>query len=199
MAAPSWGSAVIPEIVFCFYELMFCACATMIVVGGSFERGRVLPSIIFGFCWATVCYCPIAYWTWNANGWLFNLPALDFAGGGPVHISSGCAGLAYALVLGKRKHYGQKSVYKPHNVTIVFLGTTLIWFGWFGFNGGSALNASMRAMIAVWNTNCAASTGVIGWVMFDYIMHRKFSVVGACEGVIAGLVGEWCPSDFLVW
>jgi Amt family ammonium transporter len=123
MSAPSVGSAVLPEVVFCFYELFFCACATMIVVGGSFERGRVMPSMIFGFLWATVVYCPITYWTWNPNGWLFKLPGLDFAGGGPVHISSGTAGLAYALVLGKRKHYGQKQVYKPHNVTIIFLGT----------------------------------------------------------------------------
>ncbi|EXJ92780.1 hypothetical protein A1O3_01332 [Capronia epimyces CBS 606.96] len=200
MAAPSWGSAVIPDIVFCFYELMFCACATMIVVGGAFERGRILPSIIFGFCWATICYCPIAYWTWNANGWLFTLPALDFAGGGPVHISSGTAGLAYALVLGKRSRYGEKHIYKPHNVTVVFLGTTLIWFGWFGFNGGSALNGSIRAMMAVWNTNMAASTGVAGAVMMGYIRHRKFSVIGACEGVIAGLVGITPAAGYVsVW
>jgi Amt family ammonium transporter len=190
LAAPSWGSAVIPDIVFAFYELMFCACATMIVVGGSFERGRIVPSIIFSFFWATVVYCPIAYWTWNPNGWLFKLPGLDFAGGGPVHISSGTAGLAYALILGKRVKHGEKSFYKPHNVTIVFLGTCMIWFGWFGFNGGSALNASMRAMVALYNTNTAASTGVIGWTLFSYIRHgRKFSVIGACEGAIAGLVG----------
>jgi Amt family ammonium transporter len=175
----------------------------MIVVGGSFERGRILPSIIFGFLWCTICYCPIAYWTWNPNGWLFKLPGLDFAGGGPVHISSGTAGLAYALVLGKRLKAQEKHFYKPHNVTIVFLGTVLIWFGWFGFNGGSALNASMRAMVAVWNTNCAACTGVIGWSIFHYIRHRKFTVIGACEGAIAGLVGvtpaagyvsPWCAA-----
>jgi hypothetical protein len=123
MSAPSVGSAVLPEVVFCFYELFFCACATMIVVGGSFERGRIMPSMIFGFLWATVVYCPIVYWTWNPDGWLYKLPGLDFAGGGPVHISSGTAGLAYALVLGKRKHYSQKQIYKPHNVTIIFLGT----------------------------------------------------------------------------
>ncbi|KIW17144.1 hypothetical protein PV08_04335 [Exophiala spinifera] len=200
MAAPSWGSAVIPDIVLAFYELMFCACATMIVVGGSFERGRILPSIIFGFCWSTLCYCPIAYWTWNANGWLFKLPALDFAGGGPVHISSGSASLAYALVLGKRKRLGEKTLYKPHNVSIVFLGTVLIWFGWFGFNGGSALNGSIRAMIAIWNTNFAASCGVAGWCMMDYIKKRKFSVIGACEGAIAGLVGITPAAGYVsVW
>ena len=198
MAAPSWGAAVIPDIVFAFYELMFAACATMIAAGGAFERGRILPSIIFGFCWCTVCYCPIAYWTWNANGWLYIFGALDFAGGGPVHISSGAAGLAYALVLGKRKRHGEKHVYKPHNITIVFLGTVLIWFGWFGFNGGSAINATVRGMIAIWNTNLAASTGLIGWTFFHYAFRgQKFTVIGACEGVIAGLVGVTPAAGFV--
>ncbi|KAK4574835.1 hypothetical protein LTR86_001677 [Recurvomyces mirabilis] len=189
-AAPSPGSAVIPEIVFCLYQMLFCACTVQIVIGGSFERGRIIPSLVFGFWWATVVYCPIACWTWNSNGWLYNLPSLDFAGGGPVHIASGWAALAYAFVLGKRKTKGEKSHGKPHNTTLVFLGTVLIWFGWFGFNGGSALNASIRAMYAAFNTNSAASTGAIGWVLVDYIRTGgKFSVVGACEGAIAGLVG----------
>ncbi|KAL2349779.1 methylammonium permease 3 [Cryomyces antarcticus] len=188
-AAPSPGSPYIPEIVFCLYQLLFCACTVQIVIGGSFERGRIVPSLVFGFFWATVVYCPIACWTWNSNGWLYKLPSLDFAGGGPVHIASGWAALAYAFVLGKRKQVGEKSHGKPHNTTLVFLGTILIWFGWFGFNGGSALNASIRAMMAAFNTNTAASTGVIGWVLVDYVKRRKFSVVGACEGAIAGLVG----------
>lgn len=106
----------------------------MIVVGGAFERGNMIPSLIFSFCWATVVYCPVACWTWNSNGWLYNLPSLDFAGGGPVHIASGWSALAYALVLGKRKHVDEPAHGKPHNTTLVFLGTTLIWFGWFGFN-----------------------------------------------------------------
>ncbi|GLI72752.1 hypothetical protein PoHVEF18_000934 [Penicillium ochrochloron] len=201
MAAPSPGSAVLPEIVFCFYQLLFCACTVMIVVGGAFERGNMLPSLIFSFWWATVVYCPVACWTWNSNGWLYNLPSLDFAGGGPVHIASGWSALAYALVLGKRKHVDETSHGKPHNTTLVFLGTTLIWFGWFGFNGGSALNASVRAMLAAFNTNTAACTGVLGWVMVDSIKNRgKFSVVGACEGAIAGLVGITPAAGFVsVW
>ncbi|KAJ5599745.1 hypothetical protein N7450_000812 [Penicillium hetheringtonii] len=203
MAAPSPGSDVLPEIVFCFYQLLFCACTVMIVVGGAFERGNMLPSLVFSFCWATVVYCPVAYWTWNSNGWLYNLPSLDFAGGGPVHIASGWSALAYALVLGKRKHLDETSNShgKPHNTTLVFLGTTLIWFGWFGFNGGSALNASVRAMLAVFNTNTAACMGVLGWVLVDSIRYRgKFSVVGACEGAIAGLVGITPAAGFVsVW
>ncbi|KAJ5587214.1 Ammonium transporter [Penicillium hispanicum] len=198
MAAPSPGSAVLPEIVFCFYQLLFCACTVMIVVGGAFERGNMIPALIFSFWWATIVYCPIACWTWNSNGWLYNLPSLDFAGGGPVHIASGWSALAYALILGKRKHLDEPSHAKPHNTTLVFLGTTLIWFGWFGFNGGSALNASVRAMLAAFNTNTAACTGVLGWVLVDYIKNRgKFSVVGACEGAIAGLVGITPAAGFV--
>ena len=188
-AAPSVGSPYIPDIVFCLYQLLFCACTVQIVIGGSFERGRIIPSLVFGFLWATIVYCPIACWTWNPNGWLYKLPSLDFAGGGPVHISSGWSALAYALVLGQRKHHGEATHGKAHNTNLVFLGTILIWFGWFGFNGGSALNATVRAMMVAFNTNTAASTGVLGWVMVDYIKKRKFSVVGACEGAIAGLVG----------
>lgn len=89
VAAPSPGSALLPEIVFCLYQMLFCTCTVVLVTGGSFERGRILPSLIFSFCWATIVYCPIACWTWNSNGWLYNLPSLDFAGGGPVHVASG--------------------------------------------------------------------------------------------------------------
>jgi Amt family ammonium transporter len=191
-AAPSPGSPYLPEIVFCLYQLLFCICTVMIVVGGAFERGRVIPSLFFGFWWATVVYCPIACWTWNANGWLYNLPSLDYAGGGPVHISSGCSALAYALVLGKRKLHGHKSMTKPHNVSMVFIGTCLIWFGWYGFNGGSTLNATVRSYMAAWNTNIAAAFGVLGWSLIDLIRYKgKLSVVGACEGAIAGLVGRF--------
>lgn len=209
LVAPSPGSSLQPEIVFCFYQMLFCAITVMLVIGGSFERGRILPSLIFAFAWITIVYAPIANWTWNANGWLYNLPSLDFAGGGPVHQSSGWGALAYAFVLGKRRpHAGEKVVKKPHNTTLVFLGTVLIWFGWFGFNGGSALNASMRSMVAAFNTNtgkchythmlsctktdksAAAGFGAIGWVCVDMVRNKgKFSLVGACEGVIAGLVG----------
>ncbi|BDD61701.1 hypothetical protein MAP00_006731 [Monascus purpureus] len=196
--APSPGSPYIPEILFCLYQLLFCACTVMIVVGGAFERGNIIPSLIFSFCWATIVYCPIACWTWNANGWLYNLPALDFAGGGPVHIASGCSALAYAMILGKRKHVGEPAHGKPHNTTLVVLGTVLIWFGWFGFNGGSTIFLSVRSLVVLFNTNTAACTGVLGWVLVDMIKHRgKFSVVGACEGAIAGLVGITPAAGFV--
>lgn len=200
MSAPSPGSALIPEILFCLYQMLFCACTVQLVIGGSFERGRILPSMVFAFCWATVVYCPIACWTWNANGWLYNFPSLDFAGGGPVHVASGCSALAYALVLGKRVHKGDTHG-KPHNTTLVFLGTILIWFGWFGFNGGSALNGSIRSLLVIFNTNTAGSFGVLGYTLVDYIRTKgHFSVVGACSGAIAGLVGITPAAGFVsVW
>ncbi|KAF1990835.1 methylammonium permease 3 [Aulographum hederae CBS 113979] len=199
--APSPGSPLQPEIIFCLYQLLFCACTVQIVIGGSFERGRILPSLIFAFLWATIVYCPIACWTWNANGWLYNLPSLDYAGGGPVHQASGWSALAYAVALGKRKHAGEKSHAKPHNTTLVFLGTVLIYFGWFGFNGGSTLNGTLRSLMAAFNTNTAACFGILGWVLVDYIKTKgKFSVVGACEGAIAGLVGITPAAGYVsVW
>ena len=146
------------------------------MIGGAFERGRLFPSLVFGFIWATVVYSPVAcvspfysksyhavsllmklQWTWNSNGWLFNLPSLDYAGGGPVHIASGFGALAYALVLGKRKGIGSAGRARPHNVTMVFIGTILIWFGWLCFNGGSTFNATVRSMYAMFNTNSAYS------------------------------------------
>ncbi|KAI4650342.1 hypothetical protein J4E93_002698 [Alternaria ventricosa] len=201
MSAPSPGSSFLPEIVFCLYQMLFCACTVQLVIGGSFERGRILPSMVFAFCWATIVYCPIACWTWNANGWLFNLPSLDFAGGGPVHIASGWSALAYAFVLGKRLHKGDKIHGKAHNPTLVFIGTVFIWFGWFGFNGGSALNGTVRSMLAAFNTNTAASFGVLGWTSVEYVRTKgHFSVVGACSGAIAGLVGITPAAGYVsVW
>ncbi|GAB7361665.1 hypothetical protein MBLNU230_g1715t1 [Neophaeotheca triangularis] len=193
--------AYLPELGFCLYQMFFAAVTLQILIGGSFERGRILPSLIFGFLWLTIVYCPVACWTWNPDGWLGTLGSLDFAGGGPVHIASGCSALAYAFILGKRKNTGEESHGKPHNTTLVFLGTIFIWFGWYGFNGGSALDASLRSVYAAFNTNTAASCGVLGWVLVDYIRTKgKFSVVGACEGAIAGLVGITPAAGYVsVW
>ncbi|KAL4784216.1 ammonium transporter AmtB-like domain-containing protein [Aspergillus varians] len=190
LAAPSPGSAVLPEILFCLFQLLFGSCTVMIVVGGAFERGGILATLVFAFVWETIVYCPLARWTWSSQGWLYNLPSIDFAGGGPVHIASGCAALAYAIVLGKRKGHPDASMKRPHNTTLVFLGTVMIWTGWLGFNGGSTLSASVRGYLAIMNTTIAGSTGILGWVLVDMIRYKgKFSTVGACEGAIAGLVG----------
>jgi len=154
--------------------------------------------IAFVFIWSTIVYDPIACWTWNSNGWSFVLGGLDFAGGTPVHISSGTAALAISIYLGKRRGYGtERLAYKPHNTSYVVLGTVLLWFGWFGFNGGSALAANLRAAQACIVTNLAASVGGLTWMFWDYRLERKWSAVGFCSGAIAGLVAITPASGFV--
>ncbi|KIH92049.1 ammonium transporter MEP2 [Sporothrix brasiliensis 5110] len=199
LGQPSVGSTKIPDILFCLYQGMFAAITPALAIGAAADRGRMLPCIVFIFVWATIVYDPIAYWTWNANGWTFKLGGLDFAGGTPVHISSGAAALAYSLMLGKRTGYdkNQGLPYRPHNVTHVVLGTVFLWVGWFGFNGGSALGANMRAVMACVVTNLAASVAGITWCLLDYRLEKKWSTVGFCSGAIAGLVAITPASGFV--
>lgn len=185
----SIGSPRIPSIVFCVYQLMFAAITPMIAIGAIAERGRLGPMLVFVFIWSTIVYDPIACWTWNAHGWSFLMGGLDFAGGTPVHISSGTAALAISIYLGKRRGYGtERLAYKPNNTSYVILGTVFLWFGWFGFNGGSALSANLRAAQACIVTNLAASVGGLTWMIWDYRLERKWSAVGFCSGAICGLV-----------
>ena len=152
--------AAVPELTFCVFQLMFAAITPALAIGAAAERGRMLPCIVFIFVWSTVVYDPIACWTWNPNGWVAQMGGLDFAGGTPVHIASGSAALAYALMLGKRRGHGTHELnYRPHNVTHVVIGTCFLWFGWFGFNGGSAVGSNLRATMACVVTNLAASVG----------------------------------------
>ncbi|KAK0206714.1 ammonium transporter [Desarmillaria ectypa] len=195
---PSIGSAKIPSIVFCVYQLMFAIITPMLAIGGFAERAHLGPLLAFVFFWSTLVYNPIACWTWNSNGWSFVLGGLDFAGGTPVHISSGTAALAISVYLGKRRGYGTEALaYKPHNTTYVVLGTVFLWVGWFGFNGGSALAANMRAAQACIVTNLAASVGGLTWMLWDYRIERKWSAVGFCSGAIAGLVAITPGSGFV--
>ena len=172
--------------------------SVVIAVGAIAERGRLGPTLVFSFVWATIVYNPLAYMTWNAKGWSFVKGGLDFAGGTPVHISSGTAALAISIYLGKRTGYGtEKLAYKPHNTTYVVLGTVFLWFGWFGFNGGSALSANVRAASACVVTNLAASVGGITWMLWDYRLERKWSAVGFCSGAVSGLVAITPASGFV--
>lgn len=195
LGEPSIGSSRIPDIVFAIYQCMFAALTPALAIGSAAERARLLPMIVFIFIWSTVVYDPIACWTWNPNGWSARLGGLDFAGGTPVHISSGFASLAYALILGRRQ--GAQDEFKPHNMSNVVLGTALLWFGWFGFNGGSALAANMRAAMACVVTNLAAAVGAITWLVMDYRLERKFSALGFCSGAVAGLVAITPASGFV--
>ncbi|KAK7995490.1 ammonium transporter [Apiospora arundinis] len=199
LGAPSVGSSKMPDVLFCLYQGMFAAITPALAIGAAVDRARMLPIIVFIFVWATIVYDPIAYWTWNPNGWSFVMGGLDFAGGTPVHISSGAAALAYSLMLGKRAGYSNSNglPYRPHNVTHVILGTVFLWVGWFGFNGGSALAGNMRAVMACLVTHIAASCAAITWCLLDYRLEKKFSVVGFCSGAIAGLVAITPGSGFV--
>ncbi|KII84515.1 hypothetical protein PLICRDRAFT_45863 [Plicaturopsis crispa FD-325 SS-3] len=195
---PSVGSARVPALVFCVYQLMFAAITPMLAIGAVAERSKLGPLMVFVFVWSTIVYDPIACWTWNPAGWSFVLGGLDFAGGTPVHISSGTAALAISIYLGKRRGYGtERLAYKPHNTTYVVIGTVFLWVGWFGFNGGSALSANLRAAQACIVTNLAASVGGLTWMLWDYRLEKKWSTVGFCSGAIAGLVAITPGSGFV--
>jgi ammonium transporter, Amt family len=198
LGAPSVGSSKIPDLMFAVYQGMFAAITVALAIGAAAERGRMLPAMVFGFIWSTIVYDPIACWTWNSTGWVFKLGGLDFAGGTPVHISSGSAALAYSLMLGKRRGHGTHELnYRPHNVAHIVIGTVFLWVGWFGFNAGSALAANLRAIMAAVVTNLAASVGGLTWCILDYRLERKWSTVGFCSGVIAGLVAITPGSGFV--
>ncbi|CAG8908329.1 unnamed protein product [Penicillium egyptiacum] len=214
LGAPSVGSTKVPDLLFAIFQGMFAAItdgdpletqidifsviSVALAVGAVAERGRMLPCIVFMFIWTTIIYDPIACWTWNSSGWVFKLGGLDFAGGTPVHIASGSAALAYSLMLGKRRGHGTHELnYRPHNVTHVVIGTVFLWVGWFGFNAGSALSANLRAVMAAVVTNLAASVGGVTWCLMDYRLERKWSTVGFCSGVIAGLVAITPGSGFV--
>ena len=198
IAAPN-GADTTPDILFCLFQGMFAAITPALAIGAVADRGRMLPAIVFIFVWSTVVYDPIAYWTWNANGWLFNLPSYDFAGGGPVHVASGACALAYSLMLGKRAGYSRNNglPYRPHSVTNVLLGTVFLWVGWFGFNGGSVLAMNIRALVACYVTHLAACCAGIVWVLLDYRLEKKWSTIGFCSGAISGLVAITPAAGFV--
>ena len=201
LGAPSVVSSM-PDILFMLYQGMFAAVTGMIMVGGAHERARLGPMMLYLFIWLTIVYAPIACWTWNPNGWLAALGDLDYAGGGPVHMASGAGALAYALVCGRRQdpdteHTGLP-MFKPHSVTSVVFGTVFLWFGWFGFNGGSTGNGTIRAVYALANTNLAAGSAALTWLFVDYYRYeQRWTTIGMCSGAIAGLVGITPAAGFV--
>ena len=196
LALPSPGSPLIPELLYSFYQMQFCAVTAALVVGATAERGRVIPAMVFTFFWATIVYCPIACWVWNVNGWAFKYGVLDYAGGGPVEICSGVSALAYSWVLGRRNEKMMLN-FRPHNISLITLGTILLWFGWLGFNGGSAFGANLRATMACWNSCLTAMFAAMTWCLLDFRLARKWSLVGWCSGTISGLVSATPASGFI--
>ncbi|CAG8577383.1 2372_t:CDS:2, partial [Scutellospora calospora] len=183
-SGPTNTSKNVPEFVFAIFECMFAAITPALIMGGVAERIRLLPTIIFIFIWSTLVYDVIASWCWSANGWFSKLGGLDYAGGIPVHISSGMAALAFCIFVGKRTD----NIRQPHNTINVFLGTIMLWFGWFGFNGGSAIAANKRAIMACVVTNLAASFSGLTWMLMDYFRTGNLYATSFCSGAVAGLV-----------
>jgi ammonium transporter, Amt family len=177
-------------------QLQFCAVTAALVVGATAERGRVVPAMVFTFFWATLVYCPIACWAWNVNGWGFKFGVIDYAGGGPVEIGSGMSALAYSWILGHRNSKMMLN-FRPHNISLITLGTVILWFGWLGFNGGSSFGANLRAVMACWNSSLTAMFAAMTWCLLDYRLAKKWSMVGWCSGTISGLVAATPASGFI--
>ncbi len=185
---PWAGAPTIPLLLFALFQMKFAIITPALVVGATAERIRFTSYVLFMVLFSLLVYAPIAHWTWHPDGILFKLGVLDFAGGTVVHISAGCAALAGAIVLKRRKDHIEKKELQPANIPFVLLGTGLLWFGWFGFNAGSAVAANSLAVSAFATTNTAAAAAGICWVFFDVIRGRKPSALGFCIGAVVGLV-----------
>jgi ammonium transporter, Amt family len=184
-----WSLApTIPKSLFAVFQLMFAIITPGLVVGAIAERMRFVSYVIFTVLFSLLVYAPLAHWSWHPDGFLFKMGALDFAGGTVVHISAGMAALAGAIVLKRRISHINNLENQPSNIPYVLIGTGLLWFGWFGFNAGSALGANATAVSAFFTTNTAAAAAGLSWMFFDILKGKKPSVVGFCVGAVVGLV-----------
>ncbi len=193
---PNYGSTI-PELLFFFFQLKFAAITPALIIGAFAERINFRSLLIFIVLWATLIYSPVAHWIWNSEGWLGSLGAVDFAGGTVVHIAAGLSALAAALVIGRRRDAVNENGFKPNNIPFVILGAALLWFGWFGFNAGSALKADALAVSALVVTNLAAAAAAISWMSVDWIVKGKPSAVGFSIGAVCGLVAITPASGFV--
>ncbi|MCW2765575.1 MAG: ammonium transporter [Nocardioides sp.] len=187
----------VPSLAFVAFQSVFAIITVALISGAIADRARFGPWLLFSWIWATIVYFPVCHWVFDFNGstgtdfvggWIANnLKAIDFAGGTAVHINAGAAGLALALVLGKRKGFGKEAM-RPHNLTLVMIGAGLLWFGWFGFNAGSALGANTLAAVTWMNTLSATAAAALGWLLLEKIRDGKPTSLGAASGIVAGLV-----------
>jgi Amt family ammonium transporter len=186
----------IPHMLFFAYQMMFAVITPALISGAYAERLKFSAYALFTLLWATLVYDPLAHWVWGAGGWMAKMGVLDFAGGIVVHVSSGVSALVVALVVGKRVGYPRERTL-PHNMTMVLLGAGILWFGWFGFNGGSALGASGTAVLALVNSQLAAAAGGVVWMIIDVARYKKASALGFASGLVAGLATVTPASGFV--
>ncbi|NLV25452.1 MAG: ammonium transporter [Deltaproteobacteria bacterium] len=184
---PETLTGTVPTYVFVMFQGMFAIITPALISGALAERMKFSTYCVFIFLWATLVYDPICHWVWGEGGWLLEMGALDFAGGTVVHLSSGISALILAFFLGKRKGYPQERM-MPHNLTLTLLGAGLLWFGWFGFNAGSALTAGGGAALAFATTQTAAASGALSWMLVEWLHAGKPSALGVASGIVAGLV-----------
>ncbi len=189
-------SATVPHQAFMIFQMMFAVITPALITGAFAERFKFKTYLVFLILWSTFVYDPIAHWVWGVGGWIRNLGGLDFAGGLVVHISSGVSALAAALVVGKRKGYGN-GLMPPHNVTMTLLGAGILWFGWFGFNGGSAVASGSLATSAFVVTQFSAASAALSWMIAEWACRGNPTVLGAASGAVAGLATITPASGFV--
>jgi Amt family ammonium transporter len=186
----------IPHLAFMAFQMMFAIITVALITGAVIGRMKFSSIFVFAIVWFTVVYCPIAHWVWGSGGWLSRMGALDFAGGTVVHISAGVSALSLAMLLGPRKDYQNGSSMSPHNIPFIVIGAGLLWFGWFGFNSGSALTSGGLAASAFVATNTAAAAAALTWMFLSWFYHRP-SVSGIATGAVAGLVAVTPAAGFI--
>jgi Amt family ammonium transporter len=196
LAADGTSIGTIPHLVFVLFQCMFAVITPALIVGAFAERIKFRGFLIFSLLWAVLIYNPIAHWVWSADGWLFKMGALDFAGGTVVHINAGIAALVMTLMIGKRKNYSGHPT-APHNIPMVAIGAGLLWFGWFGFNAGSGLAADGLAASAFLSTHVATAAAALSWTLLEWIINKKPTIVGVCTGAVAGLVAITPAAGFV--
>ncbi|MDP2885913.1 MAG: ammonium transporter [Ignavibacteria bacterium] len=189
-------AATVPHQAFMIFQMMFAVITPALITGAFAERFKFSTYLVFVLVWSTLVYAPLAHWVWGVGGWIRNLGALDFAGGLVVHISSGVSALAAVLIVGKRKGHGHDYM-PPHNMTMTLLGAAILWFGWFGFNGGSAIASGALATSAFVVTHIAAAGATMSWIMIEWARRGKPTLLGAASGCVAGLVAITPASGFV--
>jgi len=192
---PGPFSATVPHLIYCAFQMMFAIITPALITGAFAERMKFSAFVLFTTLWASLVYFPLCHWVWG-GGWLAKMGALDFAGGTVIHLNAGVAALVAVLIMGKRKGYLKDPIY-PHNLTMTMLGAGILWFGWFGFNAGSAVAANGTAAVAFFATQVATGTAALSWIICENIVRKKPTTLGFASGAVAGLVAITPAAGFV--